>query len=138
MDDVVEQGDAGEILDDAFVGDHGGVHFVLELVEDDAGAGEAARANGIHGEDDVIERSEFISCDDYNRQSKLCGEIGDVVARGKGDFPATGAFHDDLGVFPGEVVKSSDQLGGADGAVFQHGCDVGGDGGVEIDRVDFI
>lgn len=39
MDEVVEEGQSGEILDDAFVGDHGGVEFVAELVEDDAGAG---------------------------------------------------------------------------------------------------
>ena len=45
---MIEQGDAGEILDDAFVRDHGGVHFVLKLVEDDAGADESFGADGIH------------------------------------------------------------------------------------------
>ena len=54
VDEVVDEWEAGEFFDEAFIGDHGGVEFVIELIEDDAGALEAFGADGIDAEKGVV------------------------------------------------------------------------------------
>lgn len=94
MDEVLQQRDAGDIFEHALVGDHGGVEFVSELVEDDAGAGEAHGADGVEGEQDVIECAETVGGDENHRQVEIFREIGDAVICGKRDSPAAHAFND--------------------------------------------
>lgn len=64
---MVDERDAGEFFDEAFVGDHGGVEFIVELVEDDAGALQAFGADGFNAEQSVVEGAEAVGDDEYDR-----------------------------------------------------------------------
>ena len=86
----------------------------------------------------MVERAEFVSGDEDDRQFQIGSEIGDPVICSKRDFPTARAFDEDLRVFRGEVMESGDQFRRIHGAVFQHPSDIRGDRGVEINRVDFI
>lgn len=138
MDEVVEQRDAGEAFDDAFVGDHGGVEFVGELVQIDAGADEAAGADGGDGQQDVVERAELVFRDDDHRQPEVRGEAGNAIVANERNLPTAGSLDDDFGVLCGEFPVAIDQYRGIDHAVFQHGGYVRGDGRVEMKGVEFF
>ena len=138
MDEVVDEWEAGELFDEAFVGDHGGVEFVIELIEDDAGALQAFGADGIDAEDGVIECAEAVGDDEDDREIEGLGEIGDAKVGGDGDLPAACAFDEDLSVFGGELMVAVDQDLWVDRVVFEHAGDKRCDGGLEVKRVDFL
>lgn len=73
MDDVIKERDIGKGFEDTFVGDHGGVHFVFELVEDDTGAGEAFGFDSGEGEEDVVEGTEAVSRDEDDWEGEVFG-----------------------------------------------------------------
>jgi predicted HicB family RNase H-like nuclease len=60
VDEVIEQGKPGEVFQNSFVGDHGGVEFVAELVEDDAEAFETLLSDSGHREERVVEYTESV------------------------------------------------------------------------------
>ncbi len=138
VNEVIEEGDAGEFFDHSFIGDHGGIKFVLELVEDDASTGQALCFNGIDGELDVIEGAKLVGGDNQHGQAKVFGEVGDLVVLGDGDLPATCAFDDDDVVFIFQLMKWAGEFAGVDCPVFQHASDVRSDCIAEVDRVDRI
>ncbi len=138
VDEVVDEWEAGEFFDEAFVGDHGGVEFVIELVEDDAGALQAFCADGIDAEEGVIECAEAVGDDEDDREIEGLGEIGDAEIGGDGDFPSARAFDENLRVFGSKSVVAVDQDLWVGRVVFEHSGDEGCDGGLEVKRVDFL
>ena len=104
MDDVVEEGDVGEGLEETFVGDHRCVHFVFELVEDDARAGEALGFDGCDGKEYVIEGTEPVCSDEDDRQIEFLGKVRDEVIFGDRYFPAASSFDEDGVVFSCEFA----------------------------------
>lgn len=109
MDEVVEEGDLGEIFDDAFVGDHGRVEFIAELIEDEADAGEAFGADRVQSEQDVIERSELVGRHQQHWQAEAGGQVRHPQIAGHGHLPAARAFHHYGVVAGGEVPVVPDQ-----------------------------
>lgn len=138
MDEVVDEREAGEFLDEAFVGDHGGVEFVVELVEDDAGALQAFGADGFDAEQGVVEGAEAVGGDENDGEIEGFGEVGYAEIGSDGDFPSAGAFDEDLLMFGGEAVVAVDENLRVDRVVFEHAGDEWGNGRVEVDGVDFV
>ena len=135
---MVDEREAGEFFDEAFVGDHGGVEFVIELIEDDAGALQTFRADGIDAEEGVIECAGAVGDDEDDWEIEGLCEIGDAEVGGDGDLPSACAFDEDLRVFGGELMVAVDQDLWVDRVVFEHSGDKRCDGCVEVDGVDFI
>lgn len=138
VDEVVDEWEAGEFFDEAFIGDHGGVEFVIELIEDDAGALQAFRADGIDAEEGVVEGAEAVGDDEDDWEVEGFGEIGNAEVGGDGDLPAACAFDENLRVFGGELMVSVDQDLWVDRVVFEHSGDERCDGCVEVEGVDFL
>ena len=138
VDEVVDEWEAGEFFDEAFVGDHGGVEFVIELIEDDAGAFQAFGADGIDAEEGVVEGAEAVGDDEDDRKIEGFCEIGNAEVGGDGDLPAACAFDEDLRVFGGELMVAVDQDLWVDRVVFEHSGDERRYGCVEVQGVDFL
>ena len=138
VNEVVDERDTSELLDEAFVGDHGGVEFVVELVEDDAGALQAFGADGIDAEEGVVEGAEAVGDDEDDREIEGFGEVGYAEVGGDGDLPSACAFDEDLLVFGAEAMVAVDQDLRIDRVVFEHSGDKRCNGRVEVDGVDFL
>ena len=81
--DVEEDGNAGEVFEDAAIGgEYSDVLVGRWMVENEAGAVEPTRADGGNGQEGVIDRPEAVGHDDGDGQAKFRGEIGDVVIAG--------------------------------------------------------
>ena len=93
---MVDERGAAEFFDQAFVGDHGGVEFVVELVENDAGAVQAFGAYGLDTEQCVVEGAKAVGDDENDREIECFGEVGDAEVGGDGDFPSACSFDEDL------------------------------------------
>jgi hypothetical protein len=127
----------GESLaEDLRVGDGGGIEFVLEVVEDKAGEGEAALADGVGGEEGVVEGAEAVGDDEEDGEIEGGSEVGDGFIGGEGDLPAADAFDEDEVELGGEGLVSGMDSGEVDGAVGELGGGEGGDGGGVEDGVD--
>ena len=135
---MVDEWKAGEFFDEAFVGDHGGVEFVIELVEDDAGALKALGADCIDAEEGVVEGAEAVADDEDDRKIEGFGEIGDAKVGGDGDLPSARAFDENLRVLGSKSMVAVDQDLWVDRVVFEHSGDKGRDGGLEVKGVDFF
>lgn len=120
------------------VGGCGGVGFGGDIVEDDAGAFEAAGVDGLDGEEGVAEGAEAVCGDDEDGEGHFGGHVGDGIIAKDGGEPAADALDDDgaaLGADAGEAVADLVEVGEA---VFDDRCGVRGGGKAEPDRVDVI
>ena len=126
---------AGE---DLGVGVLGGVGGGREVVQDDAGAGEASGADAFEGEEGVVDAAEAVGDDGDDGQGEADGEVGEGFGVGDGNEPAAGAFDEEGGVFGGEVGEPLHEEIEREGAVFESGGDEGGGGGLEPDGVGFV
>lgn len=93
---------AGE---DLGVGVLGGVGGGREVVQDDAGAGEASGADAFEGEERVVDTAEAVGDDGDDGQGEADGEVGEGFGVGDGNEPAAGAFDEEGGMFGGKAGK---------------------------------
>jgi len=129
--DFAEDGGAGELLEGGAVADAGDVLFFLDLVDDEAGDGEAAVFDGAEGEEGVVEGAETVADDEKDGVTDALGEVGHAAVSGEGDVPAAGAFGEDevMGVGRSDVAVSLSEGVDVGGEIFELAGDDGGSGG---------
>lgn len=133
---MVEERCGSDLLEDAFIGDHGRIQLVVELVEDDAFEGWCFGDDGVCGEQGVVDGTKFVASDEEDGEVQVFGEVGEIIIFGDRDFPTAGAFDDDDFMLGGEAVVGLDEVLRVDGAVFQDASHVGGDGSLEEEGID--
>ena len=130
--------DLGVAGEDLGVGALGDVGVGREVVEDDAGAGEVAGADGFESEEGVVETAEAVRDDDDDGEIQTDGEVGEGFGFRDRDQPTAGAFDEERGVFGEKFVEPIDERIEREGAVFELRGDEGGGGGLEPDGVGFV
>ena len=132
----MRRGDAGEagVVGVVGLGDEVGVGW--EFVDDEAGDGEIALADGVDGEEGLVDGAQVGGGDEEDGEAEDGGEVGDhEVGLGgirvvvEGDVPSAGAFdEEEVSVLLPEVEGGGD-AGPVGGALIDLGGEVGGDGG---------
>ena len=108
------------------------------MIQDNAGAGEAAGADAFEGEEGVIDAAEAVRDDGDHGQAETDGEVGEGLGFCDGNQPTTGAFDEERGVFGGKFVEPVDERIDRESAVFELRGDERGGGGLEPDGVGFV
>jgi hypothetical protein len=65
-----------------------------EVIEDDAGAGEGARADAFEREEGVVDAAKAVGDDGDDGQSEADSEVGEGLGFSDGDEPTAGTFDD--------------------------------------------
>jgi hypothetical protein len=130
LKDFGKDGGVGEgLAEDLGIGDGGGIEFVLKMVENEAGEGQALASYSLDGEQGMIEGAEAVGNDEEDGEIEGEGEVGDGLVLGERDFPAAQAFdEDDLGG-GGEFLVGGLDGREIDGSIGELGGGEGGDGG---------
>lgn len=130
-----DSGVAGEDLGVGALGDVGGGR---EVIEDDAGAGEASGADGFESEEGVVEATEAVGNNNDDGQREAAGEVGDGFGFGDRNQPTTGTFDEERGVFFGKTAEPVLERVEGEGPVFELRGDKRCGGGLEPDGVGFV
>ena len=130
--------DSGMACEDLGVGALGDVGVGREVIEDDAGAGEVAGADGFESEEGVVEADEAVGDDNDDGELQARGKVGEGFGVRDRDQPAAGAFDEERGVFGGKFVEPIDERIEREGAVFELCGNEGRGGGLEPDGVGFF
>ena len=130
-----DSGVAGENLG---VGALGDVGVGCEVVENDAGAGEASGVDGFEGEEGVVEATEAVRNDNDDGQCQADGEVGEGFVVGDRNQPTAGTFDEQRGVFSGKAAKPILEWVEREAAVFELRGDEWRGGGLEPDGVGFV
>lgn len=87
--------DLGVAGEDLGVGARGDVGCRREVIQDNAGAGEAAGADAFEGEEGVIDAAEAVRDDGDHGQAKADGEVGEGLGFCDRNQPTPGAFDEE-------------------------------------------
>ncbi len=122
--DGEEDGEAGNFLEDGWVGTDG--DFVLQaggkFVEDESCDREAFALDGLDGEEGVVDGPQAVVDDDDDREAEVGSEVGGVVVFKDGDAPAANAFDEHGGMAGFQRLVGGQNVGGLDQPLLDGGC----------------
>ena len=127
-----------EVLKNHAVADAGRISLVLNLVQNEAGAGEAPCLDIFDGEQGVVQAAELVVHDNNHGQGEALGQVchgRELIER---HFPTTSTFNEDMLMPRSEGVKGGDELGDIKTAVFHHRGGIGRGGDLEPDGVHLV